>query len=109
LRLFWAVGSPGDSASTDELNSAFLTVFGKSVPVERHVKQQAPGVTDAQENDVDLSLTPQFLITLKDGCYALVVNQTTRSTRAGGAPNNAVIIAYLSRADGAWGVEHVWL
>jgi hypothetical protein len=109
LGLFLAVGSPGASASTDELNSAFLAVFGKSAPVERHVKQQAPGATDAQENDVDLSLTPQFLVPLKDGRYALVVNETTRSTRAGGAPNNAISIAYLSHADGAWAVEHVWL
>jgi len=117
LGFFGAFGLPGASVRADDLTSAFLATFGKAPPVERHVDhapimrdmtQKPHGATGAQESVVDFSLIPGFLVPLQNGRYALIVNETTKSTLAGGAPENAVSIAYLSKVDGAWAVEHVW-
>jgi hypothetical protein len=103
-----AILSHGASARADELNSAFVAAFGTSAPLERHVKQQVLGGMGAGEKEVDLSVTPQFLVPLQDGRFALVVSETTRTMRAEGASNNAISVAYLSQITGAWAVEHVW-
>ena len=107
--LFLAIGLPVASASADDLGSAFVATFGKPAPVERYVKLAGAGATGAPESDVDLSLAPQFLVPLRDGHYALIVQETTRSTGAGNASDNAIGVAYLSRVEGAWVTEHVWL
>jgi hypothetical protein len=106
--LFWGLAACCAPARAGDLNSAFVAVFGKSAPLERHVEQGAPVAASAQGNDVTLSLAPQFLVPLGGARYALIVSETTASMRAGSAPNNAVSVAYLSQIDGAWAVQQVW-
>jgi hypothetical protein len=91
--LLLAVSSPGAPASADELNSAFVATFGKSAPLQRLVRQEVPGATGAQADDISLLLSPQFLVRLENGRYALVINEATSSMRAEGAPDSAVSIA----------------
>jgi hypothetical protein len=104
---FLGIGPACASAGTDDLNAAFVATLGQPAPVVRHVADHAGG-TPESIFDITLSLEPQFLVPLGGARYALLISETTRSMGAGGAPRNAVTVAYLDRIDGGWAVEHVW-
>jgi hypothetical protein len=105
------IGPASASGGADDLNTAFVATLGQPAPVVRHLAGPAAhtfwGNTLDGEIDITLSLEPQFLVPLGGARYALLIHETTR-TLAGGAPLNAVTVAYLDRTDGGWAVEHVW-
>jgi len=94
-------------AGADDLNSAFVATLGQPEPVMRHVADKTAGPQDLN-SDITLSLAPQFLVPLGGSRYALLISETTKAMGAGGAPCDAVTVAYLDRINGGWAVEHVW-
>jgi hypothetical protein len=109
--IFLGIGPACASAGTDDLNAAFVATLGQPAPVVRHVADPAArtawGNTLDAAIDIALSLKPQFLVPLGGARFALLINETT-DFLAGGAPMNAVTIAYVDRIDGGWAVEDVW-
>jgi hypothetical protein len=105
------IGPASASGGADDLNTAFIATLGQPAPVVCHLAGPAAhtfwGNTLDGEIDITLSLEPQFLVPLGGARYALLIHETTRLL-GGGAPLNAVTVAYLDRIDGGWAVEHVW-
>jgi hypothetical protein len=99
------------AAAPDNLTAnAFVAAYGQAGPVTRNVVRPAkpPGCdcSGGSAQPVSLTLTPQSLVDLGSGRYALVVLETDEM--ASHQEPGAIGVAYLRRAADGWRLERRW-
>ena len=107
LAAAWATGAP---AASDPAAAAFVAAYGQASPVTRTVVRPArpPGCdcSGGVATRVSLTVTPQSLVDLGSGRYALIVRE--QEAMASHADPGALGVAYLQRTAGGWRLERRW-
>lgn len=107
--LAWRAGA---SAAVPEgpTKAAFVAAYGQGAPVMRNVMRPTnpPGCdcSGMAAKRVSLTVTPQSLVDLGSGRYALVALE--KDATASHVEPGAIGIAYLQRSAGGWRLERRW-
>jgi hypothetical protein len=107
-----AAACPANAAASadDQTTAAFVAAYGHAAPVTRNVVRPAkpPGCdcSGGGATRVSLTITPQSLVDLGAGRYALVVLE--KDTMAAHSAPGAIGVAYLHRTADGWRLERRW-